>query len=171
MEIALISDTHSHLDNKIWKYLEAVDEIWHGGDVGTISTLEKLEKIKPVYGVYGNIDDHQIRKVLPEFLVLERLGWKFALTHIGGKPYVYPARVSHWLDQVKPHVYICGHSHILRVERDKKRGFLYLNPGAAGNHGFHKIKTLLLFSIDPEMGIKNLRVVELGRRGELADSI
>lgn len=166
MEIAIISDTHSYLDNKIWKYLEAVDEVWHAGDVGKVEVIDSIKKIKPLFGVYGNIDDHIVRKVLPEYLVLERQGLKIAMTHIGGKPYAYPAKVASWLDEVKPDIYICGHSHILRVERDKKRNFLFMNPGACGVHGFHKVKTLLLLSIENGKP-GNLRIVELGPRAKL----
>lgn len=165
MEIAIISDTHSYLDNKIWKYLERVDEIWHAGDVGKEDVLDQLKQVAPVFGVYGNIDGTEIRTRLPEFCEIQRHNVKIGMVHIGGKPNSYPARVKAWLDVYKPDLYISGHSHILKVERDKRRNMLCLNPGACGVHGFHQVKTFLLLTIT-EKGPSNLRVVELGPRAK-----
>ncbi len=165
MEIAIISDTHNYLDNKIWNYLNGVDEVWHAGDVGTESILDQLEKVAPLRGVYGNIDGEDVRKRLPEFTLFTLEGVKVGMVHIGGKPYRYPAKVKAWLEAHKPDIYICGHSHILRAERDKKLNLLYLNPGAVGKHGFHKTKTFMLLTLANGKP-QNLRVVELGPRGK-----
>lgn len=166
MRIAIISDTHSYLDNKIWKYLEEVDEIWHAGDVGKVEVLDELSKKKPVYGVYGNIDDHVVRKELPEFTVLEREGLRIALTHIAGKFEVYHRRVAEWLREEKPDILVCGHSHILKAMYDKKFNLLHLNPGACGIHGFHQKKTFLMLEIAAGK-INSLNVVELGPRAKI----
>lgn len=171
MEIAIISDTHGYLDNKIWKHLNAVDEIWHAGDVGNPSVIDDLEKLKkPIRGVYGNIDGTEVRKRFPETQLFECEDLTVGMMHIAGYPGTYNKYASSWLNQNKPDLFICGHSHILKVQRDLKRGHLHLNPGACGKHGFHKIKTLLLLEIK-EGKPQNLRVVELGPRAELPNSI
>ncbi|TXC81320.1 metallophosphoesterase family protein [Luteibaculum oceani] len=167
MQIAIISDTHSYLDNKIWKYLNEVDEIWHAGDVGAKTVIDQLEKLgKPLRGVYGNIDNHEIRKIFPEFQYFDIQGLRIGMTHIAGNPGRYPSKIKDWFKQHPCDLFICGHSHILKVTRDKEFGHLHMNPGAAGRHGFHQTKTILLLDINngkPE----NLRVVELGPRAKI----
>lgn len=162
--IGLLSDTHSYLDPKIFSYFENCDEVWHAGDIGALEVLEKLEAFKPTKAVYGNIDGAEIRAGCPENLVWDCEGLKVFMTHIGGYPGRYNARVKQILDAESPGLYICGHSHILKVIPDKKRALLHINPGAAGNHGFHKVKTIVRFSVE-EGRINNLEVVELGKRG------
>ncbi len=160
-KILLLSDTHGFLDNRIIKYARAADEIWHAGDIGDFSVTDALEKIKPLRVVYGNIDNASIRQHFDESLFFELEGVNVLMLHIGGKPTKYAKGVGEQIDQLKPDVFVCGHSHILRVEYDKKRSVLYLNPGAAGKHGFHKKQTLLQFELSKGR-VQNLTVIELG---------
>lgn len=166
MKIGLLSDTHSFLDPKVFDYFQACDEIWHGGDFG-IGVLEQLESFKPVRAVFGNIDDLELRTMLPEDLWFTCEGLSVFMTHIGGAPPNYNPRVKKILSARIPDIFICGHSHILRIKKDANyRNMVYLNPGAAGNHGFHSVKTLVRFEIS-RTEIKNMEVIELGKRGAL----
>jgi len=166
MKIGLLSDTHSYLDPKVFDYFQDCDEIWHGGDVGDESLLDELEAFKPLRGVYGNIDDTAVRRRLPLNLDFEVEGLRVFITHIGGYPGRYTPRVRKLLDEHQPGLYICGHSHILKVMMDKKRTCLHMNPGACGKHGFHRMRTLLRFDV-AEGRVENLEVIELGLRGAL----
>ncbi len=161
-KIGLISDTHSHLDERVIHHLSSVDEIWHAGDVGRVSLLDELREIAPLRGVYGNIDDQKVRAQLPEHLVFELEGVRVYITHIGGYPPNYNQRSRPWIEREKPKLFITGHSHILKVMNDPKRGVLHMNPGAIGKVGFHKVRTFLLFTLDSGE-IKDLKVVELKR--------
>jgi len=163
MRVALLSDTHSHIDASWLKYFESCDEIWHAGDFGNIEVLDYLKEIKPVRAVWGNIDGHLLRAELPEVNIFEVEGMKVMMVHIGGYPGKYESRARRLIEFHRPGLFICGHSHILRVIYDKKYEMLTMNPGAAGLHGFHKIKTLLRFSI---IGGKifDAEVVELGTK-------
>ncbi|MGB1247995.1 MAG: metallophosphoesterase family protein [Chitinophagales bacterium] len=164
--IGLISDTHSWLDEQVFTYFDEVDEIWHAGDVGDIAVLDALKKVKPVRGVYGNIDNHEVRAELPRDRRFLIEGFDVWMTHIGGYPGRYSKRVREALKHNPPHIFICGHSHILKVMRDKKyKNMFCLNPGAAGVHGFHKVRTLLRFTLD-KGNIKDMEVIELGLRGK-----
>lgn len=166
MKIGLLSDTHSFLDPKVFDYFQACDEIWHGGDFG-IGVLEQLESFKPVRAVFGNIDDLELRTKLPEDFWFTCEGLSVFMTHIGGAPPNYNPRVKKILSARIPDIFICGHSHILRIKKDASyKNMLYLNPGAAGNHGFHSVKTLVRFEISGTE-IKNMEVIELGKRGAL----
>ena len=169
-KILLLSDTHGFLDQKIENYAEKTDEIWHAGDIGKMSILDRLESIRPVRAVYGNIDSHEIRKQVPEMLNFECEGVNVLMIHIAGYPGYYNSRVKHLIKLEKPKLFICGHSHILKIMQDKKNSHLHMNPGAAGISGFHKIRTLLRFSLH-KGEIKNLEVIELGARGKLTNSI
>ena len=162
--IALISDSHSYLGDDVKEHLLAVDEIWHAGDIGTLELLEELEAITTVRAVYGNIDDHRIRAAAPLNNCFECEGVKVLMTHIGGYPGRYSARVKALLEEYKPDLYICGHSHICKVMRDNKHDLIHLNPGACGHSGFHAMRTILLFNCNNGK-LGNLRVVELGKRG------
>ncbi len=164
--IGLISDTHGHFEKSIPQYFEGMDEIWHAGDVGDVKIIDELETIAPVRAVYGNIDGRIIRAMYSKDLRFECEGVDVFMTHIGGYPGRYNKRVREIIQTQPPHLYICGHSHILKVMPDKKYGLLHMNPGAAGIHGFHKMKTLLRFTIDGGK-IDNLEVVELGPRGKI----
>ena len=148
MRIGLLSDTHGYLDPRIGDYFQNCDEIWHAGDVGEIAVLDQLEQLKPVRAVFGNIDDRAMQTRLPEDLRFPCEGVDVFMTHIGGSPPRYNPRVRRILSQGAPQLFICGHSHILKVGRDATFGdMLYLNPGAAGNHGFHTIKTIVRFTL------------------------
>lgn len=163
-KIALISDTHSFLGEDVIKHLQDVDEIWHGGDVGDPNLIQQLEEIQTLRGVYGNIDAVEVRATLPLNNTFECEGVKVFMTHIGGYPGRYTKRVKLLLQEHKPDLYICGHSHICKVVRDKALNLLHMNPGACGHIGFHQFRTMLLFDCaDGE--IQNLRLVELGERG------
>jgi len=164
MRIGLIADTHGFLDERVFDYFKECDEIWHAGDIGPLEVTDRLAAFKPLRAVYGNIDDHLARRTYPETLDFELEGFRIVITHIGGKPYAYSNNIRSFLQNNPPNIFICGHSHICRVEMDKKLNMLYMNPGAAGNHGFHQIKTLLRFSLNRGK-IEHLEVIELGKRG------
>ena len=168
-KIGLISDTHGHYDSSYEKYLKECDEIWHAGDIGKIEVMDKLAYLAPVKGVYGNIDSHEIRTVYPEKLRFNCEGVDVMMIHIGGQPYVYTNAIREELKENPPGLFICGHSHLCKVQMDKRLNTLYMNPGAAGIHGFHKVRTLLRFELD-EGEIRNLEVVELGPRSRAKTS-
>ena len=167
MRIGIISDTHSYLDPQVFEYFKSVDEIWHAGDIGDPAVADELEKFKPLRAVFGNIDDKNLQARFAEDLWFECEDLKIWMTHIGGAPPNYNPRIKKILKEKIPDIFICGHSHILRVKKDPKyNNMLYLNPGAAGNHGFHLIKTLIRFEI-AKKEIKNVEVIELGKRGAI----
>lgn len=161
--ILLISDTHSHLDAALIKHIEAADEVWHAGDIGDIEVTNSIKKIKPVRAVYGNIDDADTRKEFPKNLIFECEGVKVFITHICGQPTNYLKEVKDILVAEKPKLFICGHSHILKVMYQQQYDVLHMNPGACGIHGFHQVKTALRFVID-QAEIKDLAIIELGNR-------
>lgn len=163
-KIGIISDTHGFLDPKVKKHFVSVDEIWHAGDIGSENVLDELEAFKPTRAVYGNIDGQDIRIRTVEDLVFEIAGAKILMTHIGGYPPKYAWGIREKLKAVKPNLFVCGHSHILKVINDSKLNILHMNPGAAGKSGFHKVKTLLRFDISNGK-FSNLEVIELGVRG------
>lgn len=162
-KILLLSDTHGHIDDTILKYAKQADEIWHAGDIGDLSVTDALAKLRPLRGVHGNIDDHVIKKEFPEHHRFRCEQVDVWITHIGGYPGRYNVRVRDEIRKNPPKLFICGHSHILKVMNDKKLGVLHMNPGACGKHGFHQVRTMLRFSIDGEK-IDNLEVIELGKR-------
>jgi putative phosphoesterase len=161
VRIGLISDTHSYLDPSVLEHFASCHEIWHMGDVGDVAVADTLAGFKPLLGVYGNIDCPPLRYEWPEDLVIEREGVKVLLTHIGGLPGKLPTRVKNLIKIHKPDLFICGHSHILRVI--KGDGYVYINPGAAGRHGFHAVRTLMRMELS-EGKISHLEVVELGKK-------
>ena len=163
IRIGLISDTHSYLDEAVFKHFEKCDEVWHAGDFGNIELADQLAAFKPMRGVYGNIDGQDVRIVHPEHLRFLCEGVDVWMTHIGGYPDHYSPLVKPGIFNDPPQLFICGHSHILKVIYDKKLNLLHLNPGAAGKHGWHKVRTLLRFSIDGDK-ISDLEIVELGGR-------
>ncbi len=167
MKIGLISDTHGYLDEKIFRHFEDVDEIWHAGDLGTIVVADQLSKLKPFRAVYGNIDGKGLRIRYPEDLIFELEGLKIWMTHIGGYPPSYEPRVRRQIDIISPQIFISGHSHILKVIPDKKRpGLIHINPGAAGQQGFHRMRTIIKMEI-ANGKIMDMKVVELGKRGRM----
>ena len=164
--IGLISDTHHFLDPAVFKHFENCDEIWHAGDFGTIRIAEDLIQRTglPLRAVYGNIDGQDIRKIYPEKLHFTCEEVKVFMTHIGGYPPKYNPQVKKEIIETSPRLFICGHSHILKVMYDDQLKCLHMNPGAAGNQGWHKIRTIIRFVIDgTEM--KDCEVIELGKRG------
>ncbi|MBR9777622.1 MAG: metallophosphoesterase family protein [Cytophagales bacterium] len=165
VRIPLISDTHSSLPENAIQSLEEVDEIWHAGDVGDPMILEKLPKKPLLRAVFGNIDDQHLKRELPEEVLFESGGVKVFMIHIGGTPPRYAKGVKAKIKNHQPNLFVCGHSHICKVVQDKELGVLYMNPGAIGNHGFHQIKTMLTFELDQT--VKNLKVIELGKRGRI----
>ncbi len=164
--ILIISDTHSHLDEKLIKYIEEADEVWHGGDIGDIELCRKIESIKPLKAVWGNIDGSEFRSEYKEHLIFMCEDVKVYITHIGGYPRKYNPKAKAFIKQENPNLFICGHSHILKVMFDKEFNLLHINPGAAGVHGFHKVKTAIRLQIDGKE-MKNLEVIELGLRASV----
>jgi uncharacterized protein len=161
--IGLLSDTHSYLDEKVFKYFADCDEIWHAGDFGTLELADSLAAFKPLRGVFGNIDGKDIRQIYPEhnrFKCEEVDVW---MTHIGGYPDKYNPKIKEEIYLNPPKIFISGHSHILKVVFDKKIGTLHLNPGAAGKQGWHKVRSMIKFCISEEK-IHTLEVIELGNR-------
>ena len=163
MKILLLSDTHSYLDEAILKYVKLADEVWHVGDIGEITVTDTIKKIKPLRAVYGNIDGTEARAEFPldnRFVVDGLDVW---MTHIGGYPNKYNPRIKEMIKENPPKLFISGHSHILKVQYDQKLQLLHMNPGAAGKHGFHQVRTMLRFEI-VKGEITNLEVIELGKR-------
>ncbi|MFY0603181.1 MAG: metallophosphoesterase family protein [Flavobacteriaceae bacterium] len=162
-KILLLSDTHSYIDAQILKFVQQADEVWHAGDIGNLKVTDTIKALKPLRAVYGNIDDKNARIEFPldnKFTVEDVSVW---MTHIGGYPYKYNFRIKEELAKNPPKLFISGHSHILKVQFDKKLHLLHLNPGAAGKHGFHQVRTMLRF--DLEKGeIKNMEIIELAKR-------
>ena len=162
MNIALLSDTHGHIDDRILRHVEGVDEVWHAGDIGDLSVTDALSEVTTCRAVYGNIDNHHIRATWPEHDRFEVGGLDVWMTHIGGRPPKYSKGVLTQLENHRPDIFVCGHSHILLVQRVASWGGLHMNPGAVGNSGFHKVCTMLKFSIS-NGDIENLRVIEWSR--------
>lgn len=164
--IGLISDTHSYLDPKVIEHFVECDEIWHAGDIGELAVITELEKLKSVRAVFGNIDDKTIQAKYPEDLWLDLEGFSVLITHIAGAPPNYNPRLKKILKERSPDILICGHSHILKIIRDKARNLIFINPGAAGQQGFHHMRTLVRFTIH-QKEIQNMEVIELGKRGKI----
>ncbi|WP_300567228.1 metallophosphoesterase family protein [Flavobacterium sp.] len=162
-KILLLSDTHSHIDDVILKYVDMADEVWHAGDVGNLEVTDVIKKRKPLRAVYGNIDDATARLEFPlhnRFMCENVDVW---ITHIGGYPDKYNPNIRAELQNNPPKLFICGHSHILKVQFDKKLNLLHMNPGAAGISGFHQVRTMLRFSIDGDK-IQDLEIIEIGKK-------
>lgn len=169
MIVGLISDTHGFLDEALLGHLNDCDEIWHAGDLGSggsgpFGLLERLKSFKPVKAVYGNVDGAEIRTELPTDLAWECEGVRVYMTHIGGYPGNYDRRAKAGLLREKPDLFICGHSHILRVMRDPNLNLLHMNPGACGHNGWHKVRTALRFTVDKGK-VADVVAIELGPRG------
>lgn len=167
MKIGLLSDTHSYLDPLVYTHFSACDEVWHAGDIGNESVVESLKAFKPLKAVFGNIDNRALQEKLPEDLWFTCEGLSVWITHIGGVPPRYNPRIKNILRERIPDIFICGHSHILRIAKDPQyKNMLYINPGASGNHGLHHMKTLVRFEITGKE-ISNMNVIELGKRGAI----
>jgi uncharacterized protein len=161
--IGLISDTHNFLDEAVLNHFGQCDEIWHAGDFGTSAIAEKLAAVKPLKGVFGNIDGYDIRSVYPEMLRWKCEGIEVLMRHIGGYPGKYAPAVRHEMKKAAPKLFISGHSHILKIMHDPVFDCLHMNPGAAGKEGWHRVRTVVRFSVDGEI-IKDCEVIELGKR-------
>jgi len=177
--IGLISDTHGYLDEAVFEHFKNCDEIWHAGDFGSIELAQQLvpdpgqtrdsrnsgiDSQTRIRGVYGNIDGQDIRSEYPEQLVFICEDVKVMMRHIGGSPPNYNPETRKELLLHQPQLFICGHSHILKIMYDDKINCLHMNPGAAGNHGWHKIRTIVRFVIDGK-NMRDCEVIELGKRG------
>jgi len=162
-KILLLSDTHSHIDDRILAYVAEADEVWHAGDIGDFKVTDAIQKLKPLRAVYGNIDNASIQKEFPLHNRFEIEGVKVWMTHIGGYPGKYNPAIREEIKSNPPRIFICGHSHILKVMPDKDLKLIHMNPGACGIHGFHQVRTMLRFQID-QGKIENLEVIELGKR-------
>ncbi|WHT38199.1 MULTISPECIES: metallophosphoesterase family protein [Myroides] len=158
-KILLLSDTHSCMDESILKYVKQADEVWHAGDIGNLQVTDEIKKYKPLRAVYGNIDDAEARLEFPEEQVFVCEGMKVYMIHIGGYPGKYRTQVKNQLLREKPGLYICGHSHILKIQYDPQYSVLHLNPGAAGISGFHQVRTMLRFVLD-QGNIKDMELIE-----------
>ncbi|WP_161891053.1 metallophosphoesterase family protein [Pontibacter russatus] len=164
MKIGLLSDTHSYLDDQMLRLLSDRDEIWHAGDFGTAEVSERLRELAPLRGVYGNIDGQDVRKLHPKVARFEVGGLDVLMTHTGGYPGKYHPDVRDIIKANPPGLFITGHSHILKVMTDKNlRNLLHINPGAAGRHGFHQMRTMVRFEVR-EGQVRDLQVIELGKR-------
>ncbi|GHT05118.1 phosphoesterase [Bacteroidia bacterium] len=159
-KIGLLSDTHAYWDDKFAQYFSECDEIWHAGDIGSEAVLHQLEAIKPVRAVYGNIDSHLLRAICPQTLRFEVEQVEVLLTHIGGYPGKYAPEIRQEIYANPPKLFVCGHSHILKVQYDKHLQMLCVNPGAAGKYGFHQVRTIVRFTIDGK-DMKDMEVIEL----------
>ena len=163
MKVGLISDTHGVFSKEFREFLKDVDVIWHAGDFGAgIDFIEDIRSFKPLVGVWGNCDGQDLRREFPEFQLLKVQGLSILITHIGGSPDHYYPRAKQLLDEYRPDVFICGHSHILKVMRDHKRDLLYVNPGAAGLQGWQVSRTALRFKIE-DGALKDMEVFDLPR--------
>ena len=166
-KILLISDTHGHIDNVILKYAKKADLVIHAGDIGDINVIDKLSKVSNLKAVFGNIDNAEIRSYINENEFLNIEGFKILITHIAGKQPNYNNRLRKIINNEPPDILIYGHSHILKVENDKKNDIICINPGSAGKHGFHKKRTMIRFNLN-EKKIENMEIVELGNRSSLS---
>jgi putative phosphoesterase len=164
MKIGLLSDTHGFLDPGIFTVFESCDEVWHAGDFGTQEVIDRLKEFKPLKGVYGNIDSTSIRHQFPLQLNWNLGDYRVSMTHIAGYPGKYPVKIKQWIKENPCDLFICGHSHILKIIKDPVLGHLHINPGASGQEGFHFMRTAVRFEIVNNQ-IKNLEIIELGQRG------
>ena len=161
-KILLISDTHGYIDDRIIQYAKQSDETWHAGDIGELKVTDELKKVTTLRAVHGNIDNNKIRAEYPENLRFQIEEMKIWITHIGGYPNKYNQRIRQEIYTNPPDIFICGHSHILKVINDKKLDCLHINPGAIGKHGFHQVRTMIRFEIIKSK-IQNLEVIEFKR--------
>jgi putative phosphoesterase len=162
-KILLLSDTHSFLDEKILKYVLLADEVWHAGDIGNLTVTDEIKKLKPLRAVFGNIDDDKARMEFPLNNRFRCEDVDVLITHIGGYPGKYNQAIRSELQSNPPKLFICGHSHILKVQFDKSLNLLHMNPGAAGISGFHQVRTMLRFVIDAAE-IKDLEIIEMEKK-------
>ena len=161
-KILLLSDTHGYIDDHILKYVNESDEVWHAGDIGSVEVTNIISNIKPLRAVFGNIDGAEIRLSFTKDLVFECEDVKVFMTHIGGRPGRYAKGLSQKLKSTRPKIFICGHSHILKIIFDETHKVLFINPGAVGKHGFHKVRTMVRFQLS-KGNVKKMEVIEVNR--------
>lgn len=161
-KICIISDSHNYIDNNIVNYIKKCDEVWHAGDIGDLNVCEHLKKYTFLRAVYGNIDNHIIRIEYPEFVFFQCEDFKILMIHIGGSPGRYTKKTIELIKRYKPDIFICGHSHILKVLKDKKFNLIHINPGAIGKHGFHQVRTMIILEVERKK-ILNMNVIEFKR--------
>ena len=161
--IGIISDTHASTHERVFEFLKDCDQIWHAGDIGNLETLQKISKFKPTIAVFGNIDDAEVMRHTKKYEFFKCENKTVLMTHIGGYPGRYPEHIEYVLREKKPDIFVAGHSHILKVIYDKEFEFLFLNPGAAGQYGFHKSITCLRFCIDGDH-ISDMEILDIERK-------
>jgi uncharacterized protein len=166
MRIALLSDTHGHIDADILEHCREADEIWHAGDIGSVRVARALQAVKPFVAVSGNVDDHGLQLEFPEDQFFDCEGLKVWMRHIVGNPKRYRPEILERLRDPasRPDLLICGHSHVLEIARDAF-GVLFVNPGAAGHHGFHRQRTMVRFTLEAGV-VKDVEALDFGARGE-----
>ena len=162
-KIVLLSDTHHTLDKRFFPHFKKADEIWHAGDIGNLSVTDQLKKFAPLKCVWGNIDNKDIRIEFKKTIYFKCEKMNVIMTHIGGYPGKYEKNIKQIIEDTKPDLFICGHSHILKIIYDKKYNLLHLNPGAIGDYGIHKVKTIISFKIH-QKEILDLNIIEFPRK-------
>lgn len=162
LRIGILSDTHGYIHPRVLDFFAGVDEIWHAGDMGDVSIARQLRELKPLRGVYGNIDGRDVRVEFTDVLIFTVEKVKVLIIHTGGYPGRYDSRARLLIEQEKPKLFVCGHSHILKVFYDQKYDLLHINPGAAGKYGMHKSITAVRFVIDAE-NMRELEVMDIPR--------
>ncbi|HNX07225.1 MAG TPA: metallophosphoesterase family protein [Bacteroidales bacterium] len=160
--IGILSDTHCFLHEKIFDFFASCDQLWHAGDFGNLDTAEQLAEFKPLIGVYGNIDGQELRVRFPEKQLIKVEQHRIFITHIGGTPSKYDLKARSTIESLKPTIFVCGHSHICKIQYDQRQNLLYINPGAAGKYGFHTKITLVRFVIDGS-NLKDMEILELDK--------
>jgi putative phosphoesterase len=168
MKIGVISDTHGYVDPAVYEHFAGVDEIWHAGDAGSMDVITALEAFKPLRAVWGNCDDFKVRSATKEYLCFMTGKKRVLIIHIGGSPGRYSPKALELIMEHKPDIFVCGHSHILKVIYDKKYNILCVNPGSAGRTGMHKVMTMLRFNIESDK-VSDMEVIEFGKRGRSYD--
>lgn len=166
IKVAILSDTHSDLEADVLASMQGCNEIWHAGDIGDESVLTKLMQIGKLRAVFGNIDDAQIRIQIPAIQLFSIENIRVLMTHIAGYPGTYNSTAKALIKEHRPDIFVCGHSHLLKIIRDPIHGHLHINPGAAGQHGFHAFRTIVRCTLHNGK-ISNMEVVELGKRGKI----
>tara|TARA_B100000963_G_C22421123_1_gene577683 strand:+ start:255 stop:758 length:504 start_codon:yes stop_codon:yes gene_type:complete len=160
-KIIILSDTHSFLDTRLKKHIRNSDIVWHAGDIGDIAIIDEINTIKPIVAVHGNIDNHTVKTEYPKNQIFKIHGRKIVITHIAGYPNRYNNHALNLIKIEQPDIFVCGHSHILKIIYDHKLNHLHINPGACGKHGFHKIQTAVKLEILENSEIKNCEIIEL----------
>jgi putative phosphoesterase len=162
IHIGILSDTHGFVHPRVLDFFKDVDEIWHAGDMGDVGIASRLKNIKPLRAVYGNIDGQDVRIEYPVVQLFHLEKVKVLMTHIGGYPGRYEPKIRLLIEQEKPKLFVCGHSHILKVMYDKKHELLHINPGSAGKYGIHKSITAIRLIIEGN-NMRDLEVLDIPR--------